>query len=187
MNILRDEYEKETGQDWKTGIGQYNYILWLEDKVSNNKSDILKWIEKMFQYAETKEWYKIYFSIDVHGVISIPDHRYSYEINYYEYAKETLQLISQRDDIVMVLFTSSYPDEIESYMNIFKNDDINFKYVNENPEVSSKNGSFGYYDKKHYYSILADDKSGFDPTCWKELYEYFFTTSYRPKIEWKKN
>jgi len=113
------------------------------------KPQLLKWIEKMFKHAEKHHWFEVYFALDIHGVISQPDYRKTLkEINYYPYAKETLQLLSQREDIVMFLFTSSYPEEIEKYIDTFKKDGINFKYINENPEISESKGSFGYYEKK---------------------------------------
>ena len=151
------------------------------------KPSILKWIIKMFKHSEYKKWYNVYFAFDIHGVISIPDYRKTIkEINYYPYAKETLQLLSKRDDIVMFLFTSSYPSEIEKYIRIFENKNINFKYVNENPEISEHNGSFGYYVKKPYFNVYFEDKAGFDPLIdWYPILKYFKTTKYLPNKKWK--
>jgi hypothetical protein len=148
---------------------------------------ILKWIKKMFLHAESKEWYETYFLFDLHGVISIPDYRKTVkEIDYYPYVKETLQYISKnRPDVIMILFTSSYPDEIEKYMETFRRDGIVFKYVNENPEISDSSGHFGYYYKKPYFNVLFDDKAGFDPLRdWKPIYDYFRKTKYRPNPNW---
>jgi len=149
---------------------------------------ILSWIDIMFRNAEKRQWFEVYFGVDIHGIISKPDFRKSSkEINYYPYAKETLQLLSERKDIVMFLFTSSYPDEIKKYMEIFKNDNIIFKYVNENPEISTENGSFGYYDKKPYFNVLFEDKAGFFGLYdWFYIYKYFKTTKYRPNPDWSR-
>lgn len=151
------------------------------------KPQLLTWIEKMFSHAKEKEWYETYWFIDLHGVISKPDYRKkSKTIEYYPYVKETLQFITKnRPDIVMVLFTSSYPDEIKIYSDILKNDNIVFKYINENPEISDAKGSFGCYDKKPYYNVLIDDKSGFDPLSdWQPIYEYFLNSKYSPNPNW---
>lgn len=150
------------------------------------KPQLLKWIEKMFKHAEERQWFEVYFALDIHGVISQPDYRKTVkEINYYPYAKETLQLLSKRDDIIMFLFTSSYPEEIEKYIEVFKNDGINFKYINENPEISQSKGSFGYYEKKPYFNVYFEDKAGFEPTTdWKPIYKYFKKTKYRPNKNW---
>jgi len=128
-----------------------------------------------------------YWFIDLHGVISIPDYRKIVkEIEYYDYCKETLQFISKnRPDIIMVLFTSSYPDEIKFYLNILEKDNIHFKYVNENPEISEAKGSFGCYDTKKYYNVLIDDKCGFDPILdWKPIYDYFVNSDYKSDPKW---
>lgn len=151
------------------------------------KPQILVWIEKMFKHANERKWYETYWFIDLHGVISKPDYRKkSKEVIYYPYVKQILQYITNhRPDIIMILFTSSYPDEIESYMKQFTEDGIIFKYVNENPEVSDAKGSFGCYDKKPYYNVLIDDKCGFDPNLdWKPIYEYFVNSNYTPDKNW---
>jgi len=164
-----------------------DYIRWLEDIVEMRyEPTILKWIKKMFEHAEAKQWFETYFSFDVHGTISKPDYRKSVkEIEYYPYAKETLQLISERYDIIMIISTSSYPDEISVYNKQFEEDGIKFNYVNENPEISSDKGSFGYYKDKFYFNALLEDKSGFNPERdWKFLYDFFKNTPYRPNPEW---
>ena len=153
------------------------------------KPSLLKWIKKMFLHAESKEWYETYFLFDLHGVISRPDYRKTIkEIDYYPYAKETLQYISiNRPDVIMILFTSSYPDEIKKYMDTFEKDGIKFKYVNENPEISDATGCFGYYYQKPYYNVLFEDKSGFSSfEDWRYIYKYLKTTKYRPNSSWSK-
>ena len=160
--------------------------------MSEYKPQILTWIEKMFNHAKEKEWYETYHSYDVHGVISKPDYRKTeqvgqeFTINYYPYAKETLQFITKnRPDMILFLFTSSYPDEIDRYMKQFKKDNIYFKYVNENPEISDAKGSFGCYEKKPYSNSVWEDKAGFDPDIdWKPIYDYFVNSKYRPDPSW---
>lgn len=146
---------------------------------------ILIWIDKMFKNAEKRQWFETYFCFDIHGVISKPDYRReTKEINYYPYVKETLQLLSKRKDIIMFVFTSSYPEEVKQYMKTFELDNIFFKYVNENPEISSEKGSFGYYDKKPYFNVLFEDKAGFKSSDWIYVYNYFKNTKYRPNPKW---
>jgi len=163
----------------------YRIYLWF--RTLFYEPQILMWIKKMFKHAKKKEWYETYWFFDLHGVISKPDYRKEVKtIEYYPYVKETLQYITKnRPDIIMILFTSSYPEEIESYMNIFKKDNIHFKYVNENPEIADAKGSFGCYDKKPYYNVIADDKSGFSPEYdWKPIYNYFLKSKYKPNPKW---
>jgi len=153
----------------------------------NYKPQILSWIEKMFKHSEERQWYETYHAFDIHGVISNPDYRKNdFVINYYPYAKETLQFLTKyRPDMILFIFTSSYPNEIDAYLKQFANDNIYFKYVNENPEISDAKGSFGYYDKKPFFNSSWEDKSGFDPeTDWQPIYEYFINSDYKPDPTW---
>ena len=173
-NITPEQFQIEWAEIEKMGFAGVP----IEEFLSNYKPSLLKWIEKMFDHAEKRQWYETYWLFDVHGVISRPDYRKN--------VKETLQFITKnRPDIIMILFTSSYPDEIKVYMDTFAKDGIHFKYVNENPEISDAKGTFGCYDKKPYYNVLFEDKSGFDPEIdWKPIYEYFLNSEYKPDPSW---
>jgi len=153
------------------------------------KPSLLDWIETMFNHAKDKQWYETYHAFDIHGVISKPDYRKDgkdFKINYYPYAKETLQFLTKnRPDMILFIFTSSYKNEIDCYMKQFEKDNIFFKYVNENPEISDAKGSFGCYDKKPYFNSYWEDKSGFRPLIdWKPIYEYFLSCKYKPDPNW---
>lgn len=156
------------------------------DQSIEQEPTILKWIKTMFEHAEKKHWFETYWQIDIHGTVSKPDYRRKVkEISYYPYAKETLKLMSNRKDIIMIMSTSSYPDEIKIYDEQFKIDGILFNYINENPEISSDKGSFGYYINKYYFNVAFEDKAGFDPyKDWKFLYNYFKNTKYHPDNTW---
>jgi hypothetical protein len=132
-----------------------------------------KFIHKMFLHSFSKEWYETFWTIDLHSTIIKPTYKNKRQIfEYYPYAKEVLQLLSNRQDITLIMYTSSFPDEIIYYMKCFKKDNIYFKHVNENPNISSKNGNFGYYEKKFYFNILFDDKAGFDPILeWEQIFK----------------
>ena len=177
-------YEKENPECHES---EEEYVEWLEQMVSlRYEPTILKWIKQMFIHAEEKEWFETYWAIDIHGTVSRPDYRKTIkEIEYYPYAKETMKLISDRPDIILIMSTSSYPDEIDTYVEQFAGDGIKFRYINKNPEISSDRGSFGYYEDKFYFNVFFDDKSGFNPDRdWKFLYDYFSSTKFRPNKEW---
>lgn len=61
------------------------------------------------------------------------------DIEYYPYAKETLQLISNRSDLDLNIYTCSHDHEVIEYQNKFKEDGIIFKYVNENQDAKTIN------------------------------------------------
>ena len=147
------------------------------------------WIQKMFKHSFEKEWYETYWAFDIHGTILIPTFRKdSYDSDFYPHAKETLQLLTKREDIIMIISTSSYPAEIEHYQKIFKENDIHFKYVNENPDIDSSKGNFGYYKNKFYFNALFEDKAGFVPEKeWVNIHRlllHYKYTNYLPDPNW---
>lgn len=150
---------------------------------------ITKYIEKMFNDSFKKEYFETYWAIDLHGTVLIPNYRKDkLEADFYPWAKKTLQLMSKRPDIIMIIYSSSYPDELEYYQKIFKENDIEFKYVNENPDIDTVKGNFGYYEKKFYHNVLIDNHAGFDATIeWKPMYDLFIKYNkdgFLPNINW---
>lgn len=122
-----------------------------------------------FKLKRKKNWDKIYIAVDIHGVILVPNYKTG-EIctEFYPLAKDTLVKLSRRKDIELILYTCSYSHEIEQYKKLFSDNKINFKYVNENPEV--ENNGYGDFTKKFYFNILLDDKAGFVPAKhWKKI------------------
>jgi hypothetical protein len=128
---------------------------------------ISKAIQKAFQVKKERKWIRMYWAFDIHDTILVPNYN-ALEIpkEFYPQARETLQLISSIQNIVMILFTSSSPEDLKEYIRYFRENRINFDYANENPEV--RNANYGCYDVKPYFNVLFDDKAGFDPASdWK--------------------
>ena len=125
-----------------------------------------------FTYKEKRNWDKTYWAFDIHGTILKPNYTYGNTPDeFYPMAKETLQFISKLPDVCMFLYTCSHPHEILEYLQLFRTNNINFQYVNENPEVPTDPNGYGCYDKKPYMNVLFEDKAGFDPlTDWPEVY-----------------
>ena len=118
-------------------------------------------IREQFEAAKKKGWDKIFFAFDIHSTIIRPNYEVgNIPTEFYPLAKETLQEISDREDVDLIIYTCSWPKEIEEYLKYFESHGINFKYVNENPEV--KNQGYGFYDKKFYFNVLIEDKAGFN-------------------------
>lgn len=150
---------------------------------------MVNYLQKMFKRSFEKEYYETYWAIDLHGTIIKPNYQDVWApAEYYPYAKKTLQLLTKRPDIKMILWTSSFPSEIQVYLEKFKADEIEFDAVNENPGISSKNGNFGHYDKKFYCNAMFDDKAGFDPEVeWEQIYNYLIeceNKKYLPNPTW---
>jgi hydroxymethylpyrimidine pyrophosphatase-like HAD family hydrolase len=146
-------------------------------------------IQKMFDNSIKKEWYETYWAFDLHGTILLPNHKKNLiEMNYYPFALETLQLLTERPDIKMILWTSSFPKEIDQYVKNFKLDNIYFDAINENPNISSRNGNFGHYDKKFYFNVMFEDKAGFNPEIeWEQIYNLlkkYEEIGFLPNLAW---
>ncbi len=120
-------------------------------------------IKNCFKIAKERKWVgSVYFSFDIHDTIIVPNYKVGdIPTDFYPEAKEVLQMINDRPDIDMIMYTCSWPKEIEEYLRFFESQGINFKYVNENPDVKSE--GYGCYDKKFYCNVLFEDKAGFDP------------------------
>ncbi|GHN00595.1 hypothetical protein WSM22_20840 [Cytophagales bacterium WSM2-2] len=130
---------------------------------------ITRAIENCLRAVKEKRWTKTYWAFDIHGTILRSNFRRDdIATEFYPGAIEVMQLLSQRKDIVRILYTCSYPNEIEQYLELFRKHDIHFDYVNDNPEVAD--GGYGYYRDKFYINVLMDDKAGFDgETDWLEI------------------
>ena len=133
---------------------------------------LINHIDKVFKLKREKGWKYIYMVVDVHGTILKPSHSTAESLfEFYPYAIETLQKLSKRDDICLIMHTSSYEDKITRYDEVFSDLGIKFKYINFNPEV--KSNDFACFNEKFFLDIGIDDKYGFDANVeWKEILDY---------------
>lgn len=133
-------------------------------------------IEKSFDRAFDKmhrhKWEKIYVLVDIHDTIFEACYRNKEEHKWYPYAKETLDIMSHSQQISLILWSSSYKDVIEKeYITVFKENGINFDYININKET--ENNDLSCFDEKTYFNVGIDDKFGFEAeTDWKILHDY---------------
>jgi hypothetical protein len=121
-------------------------------------------VKKTFSDYKSKGWDRIFVLVDAHGTI-IPSgtHDEFHFIN--EDAKEVLKWFSDRPEVRLILWTSSYPAEAEQLTRWLLSNGIHVWYINENPEA--KNTERAYFEKKPYYNICIDDRAGFTPeTDW---------------------
>lgn len=126
---------------------------------------------------QVKGWPEVYFCIDLHGTI-IPSGKDSNDktdaMVYYPDAKEVLQWLTNRKDIILILWTSTPCNRAGTVLGEFMKDKIQFDYFNCN--LHAKNTPRSDFSKKFYFNVLLDDRGGFEPeTDWtlikKELQE----------------
>ena len=118
---------------------------------------------------KAKGWPEVYFCIDLHGTI-ISSGKESEdktdELKFYPYAQEVLQWLSNRKDIILILWTSTPLRRMVTIWNWLMDNEIHFHYVNEN--LHAKDTPRSDFSYKFYFNVLIDDRGGFEPeTDWK--------------------
>ena len=128
--------------------------------------------------AKSRGWGEIFIFSDIHDTIIKPNYKAGdIPTEFYPHAKEALQMLSERRDMILGLYTCSHPHEIEEYLTFFKSHGINFEHVNENTDVVTEEGGYGCYDKKPYFNVLMEDKCGFDAkNDWIAIIDYLDST-----------
>lgn len=120
---------------------------------------------------EAKGWPEIYFCIDLHGTI-VPGGKSSDDKTdsdtFYPDAREVLQHLCRRKDIMLILWTSTPEERLIDVKEFFKFHGIKFTFFNENPHA--KDTPRSSFKKKFYFNVLLDDRAGFEPeTDWTAI------------------
>jgi hypothetical protein len=133
---------------------------------------ILDTIKKEYKRKEAKGWDKVYLFLDLHETVIYPDYNNKEPIKFYEHAKECLQFLSTIKEIELGFYTCSYPEEIEKYKKYFEEIDIKIIHINKNEDVSDTR--YGYYKDKPYFSLVFENKAGFNAeNDWLPVFNWF--------------
>ena len=137
--------------------------------------DIIGAFEAAFNRAKNQNWDYIVVLVDIHDTIFKASWDGPENYEYLGMAKETLQLMSIIPNIKLILWSSSYDNKLEEYINYMKRDNISWDAVNSNlPEI--KNTKLACFDKKLYFSVGIDNAFGFDPERdWQKICGYLKT------------
>lgn len=76
-------------------------------------------------------------------------------------AKTALQFLSAIDEVDLILWTSMWDEDAEHLMSWLAHQGIHFDDFNQNQYEDST--AYANFDQKFYFSLLFDDKAGFDP------------------------
>lgn len=118
-------------------------------------------VKNAFKKKRDRKWDKMYWMIDVHDTILAGEYSSTQSYNPSKEAVEVLKWLWDRDDMVVLIWTSSYHKDFERMAKWFwKTHGIGFDYFNENPECG--NTDYAEFETKPYFNILLDDKAGFD-------------------------
>ena len=133
---------------------------------------IVSCIKNQHEIARSRGWDRMYWAVDLHSTLILPNYEKmkAEDVVYYPHSVETMRLLSSRSDTRLIMYTCSWPAEIDEYKKRFIADGIHFDWVNGNPEVDHT--EYGDYSKKPYFNLLLDDKAGFDPhTDWEKIFQ----------------
>lgn len=127
--------------------------------------------DRAFARMRRRNWEHIYVLVDIHDTVFKACYHEKEEHKWYSFAKEALQLMSYATNIKLILWTSSYREVIDEYLEYFKANSISFDMVNSNSETT--NNELSCFDEKTYFNVGIDDKFGFDAeTDWETVYNY---------------
>jgi len=120
-------------------------------------------LERAFKQKKERKWNRIYVAIDAHGTLIKPYHS---SIEFYPFVQEVMRWFNNRRDILTILWTSSFDNDIENIIKESRSAGFEFNYVNHNP--TETNTEKACFEKKFYFNVLLDDKCGFEPeTDWE--------------------
>lgn len=111
--------------------------------------------------AKRRNWNCIYVAVDWHDTISPSTYSEGASKRFLGFAEQALFKMSSNRKIKLILFTSSYNDDIRDFIDFCKEIGITWDYWNENPEI--ENTEYGDFSRKFYFDVLLDDKAGFEP------------------------
>ena len=133
--------------------------------------NIVRSFETAFKRMKEKGWDKIYILVDIHDTVFEATYSKDEYYRWFPYAKEALHLMSINPRISLILWSSSYTDAIEKYINTFEKSKIHFDMVNVNKET--EDNELSCFAQKTYFNVGIDDKFGFDARVdWELIYHY---------------
>lgn len=135
---------------------------------------IISAIKRAYKQLEDKNWDKIYWAIDIHGTCLESNYKSGEFQLINEDVIKTLRVIQSLPESVLIMWTSAYTQDLYALRAFFELHGVKFNYLGINPEV--ENTKTGNFHRKFYFSVLLDDKAGFDPdTDWKLIHTYLTT------------
>lgn len=134
-------------------------------------------IKRAYDVTIEREWDTIYWALDLHGTCLASN----YDNDKVSFLNDTvvkvLQTISNYPETKIIIWSSIDAATERKVRNLFNENGIKVFAVNENPDVA--NTETGNFDKKFYFSIVVDDKAGFDPSEWTAVQHATFTNHAR--------
>lgn len=138
---------------------------------------IVRAIKRAYDVTIEREWDTIYWALDLHGTCLASN----YDNDKVSFLNDTvvkaLQTISNYPETKIIIWSSIDAETERKVRHLFEQNDIKIFAFNENPDVA--NTETGNFDKKFYFSIVVDDKAGFDPSDWTSVQYTVFSNHAR--------
>jgi len=125
-----------------------------------NRMSIAKTFGTAFALKRERNWTKIYVAVDIHGTVLRASYEGRETFDYFPSAKRALQMLSERQDVCLIIWSSVHDRNLTAYLKRFREDGIVFNYVNQNPEV--ENTALADFSQKFYFNVGIDNRFGFD-------------------------
>ena len=110
-------------------------------------------IKSAFRKKKERNWDIMYWAIDIHDTIIKGKYSSDQEYNPSDECLQVLKLLSDRKDMKLILWTSSYISDITRFKNWLSNTHyIEFDYINSNPDCKDIN--YATFKKKFYFLAL---------------------------------
>jgi hypothetical protein len=135
-------------------------------------------VDKMFKNSLERNHDTFYIAVDIHDTIASSTYNSS-ELEYWPEAISSLKFISSLSGFKIILFSSSYEESLNKVKEDLEKKGIKIFAINDNPDCA--NTSTGDFSKKFYYSLLIDDKAGFERDDWY-LLKYLISLNIIDKI-----
>ena len=133
--------------------------------------NIVKSFDAALKRMKEHNWEKIYVLVDIHDTVFEACYHDKEEHKWYPYAKKALDIMTHSQQISLILWSSTYNNVINEYLEYFKQNGIRLDFVNVNTET--ENTSLSCFDEKTYFNVGIDDKFGFEAeTDWEIIYNY---------------
>jgi hypothetical protein len=77
-------------------------------------------IKRAFTKGRQRGWKHIYVAVDIHDTIVVGNYsRENIDTDFFPLAKETLQYLSGRGDVVLIIYTCCHESELVRYKSFF--------------------------------------------------------------------
>ena len=130
-------------------------------------------IKRAYDTMHARNWDTIYWAIDLHGVCLESNYKTGVHTFISETAINTLRLIGSLKESKIIIWSSVHEKDKQVIIDLFAENGIPVYGFNKNiHEADTKTGSF---KEKFYFSVLLDDKAGFDPAVhWEEIGKFLY-------------